>query len=148
MLQDALLAYLHFGLILALSGMLFSEVMLYRQEMERSAFALLARIDAWYGAIAGLVAASGVSRVLWGVKGYAYYLHNPVFWTKISLFLTVALLSIPPTIHYIRLRNTQPGTGPVKVEAGTYRMTRVLLTAQVVILLIIPLLAVLMARGI
>ena len=128
--------------------MLFSEVMLYRQEMERTAFSLLSRIDGWYGSIAGLVVASGISRVIWGVKGAAFYLHNPVFWTKISLFLIVALLSIPPTIHYIRLRKAQPGAGSVSVDSATYQTMRRLLTAQVVILLIIPLFAALMARGI
>ena len=148
MLQDALLAYLHFGLILTLSGMLFSEIMLYRNVMARSAFALLARVDGWYGAVAGLVVASGVSRVIWGVKGYAFYIHNPVFWTKMALFLIVALLSIAPTIHYLRLRKAQPGEGSVTVDDSTFRTMRSLLFAQVVILLIIPLFAALMARGI
>ena len=148
MLQDALLAYLHFGLILILAGILFSEVALSRRQMERASFTLLARLDIWYGAMAGCVLASGVSRVLWGAKGAEFYIHNPVFWIKVGLFLVVALLSIPPTIHYLQVARAQPGSGAVAIDPQVFQRMRALLVAEVVILLILPLLAALMARGI
>ncbi|MBS0182575.1 MAG: DUF2214 family protein [Nitrospira sp.] len=35
-------------------------------------------------------------------KSLSFYRSNPLFWTKIGLFVTVAILSIPPTLRLIR----------------------------------------------
>jgi len=147
-LQDALLAYAHFALILTLAALLFAEVALYRQSISTDTLTLLARLDGAYGACAGLVVASGLSRLFWGAKGAQFYIHNPVFWTKIGLFLIVALLSIPPTIHYIKLRNANKGADSIAIDVASYRTMRRLLIAECCILFLIPLFATLMARGI
>lgn len=147
MLLDAILAYLHFGLIITLAGLLFSELALYRQHLERASHALLSKIDIGFGAVAGFVFLSGAARVMFGVKGAAFYMHNPMFWVKIALFVIVALLSIPPTTHYIKLGRENPGSGPIDVDAATYARMRGFLIAEVCILMLIPLFAVLMARG-
>lgn len=148
MLLDAILAYLHFGLIIALSGLLFSELALYRRHLERASHALLSKIDIGFGIAAGLVIVSGIGRLLFGVKGAAFYLHNSMFWVKMALFLTVGLLSIPPTIHYVQLGRSNPGTGAIEIDEATYGRMRGFLIAEVCILLLIPLFAALMARGI
>lgn len=148
MLFDAVLAYAHFALILTLASLLFAEVVLYRPTLSRDAFNVLARLDIAYGACAGLVVASGFSRVIWGAKGAQFYLHNPLFWTKIGLFVIVALLSIPPTIHYIRLGRANRAEESISIAMSTYRPMRALLIVECCILLMIPLFAALMARGI
>lgn len=86
LLRDALLAYAHFALIFLLAGLLLSEVAIYRAAMGRAALKTLQRIDAAYGIVAGLVVVSGISRMVWGIKGASFYIHNPVFWMKMGTF--------------------------------------------------------------
>jgi putative membrane protein len=143
MLFDALLAWLHFLCIFTLVGTLISELVLYRREMDAARFALLRRIDILFGMAAGLVIVSGILRVTLGLKGAAFYLHNPFFWTKMGLFLALGLLSIAPTIHYLRL----PGSGTVVVPEAAYSRTWAVLVLEVGVLGCIPLLATLLAHG-
>ena len=147
MLLDAILAWVHFVLIFGLVGCLFAEVFFYRDVLPAATFARLRQVDAAYGMLAGAVVFSGIARMVWSPKTAAYFLHNPIFWTKMSLFVAVALLSIPPTIHYVRIRSTAQPDGTVRVERSAYVKMRALLTVQVVLFAFIPLCAALMARG-
>jgi putative membrane protein len=142
-LFDALLAWLHFLCIFTLVGTLISELVLYRREMDGARIALLRRIDILFGIAAGLVIVSGILRVTLGLKGAAFYLHNPFFWTKMGLFLALGLLSIAPTIHYLRLGDS----GTVIVPEAAYRRTWAVLVLEVGLLGCIPLLATLLAHG-
>jgi putative membrane protein len=49
-----------------------------------------------------LALGSGAARVVWFGKGAAFYLHNPVFYIKLALFAAVGLMSIPPTLQFLR----------------------------------------------
>jgi putative membrane protein len=146
-LLDALLAWVHYVLIFGLVGCLFAEAFFYRDVLPAPTFARLRGVDRWYGILAGLVVLSGIARVVYSPKTAAYFLHNPIFWTKMSLFVAVALLSIPPTIHYLRIGTAAQPDGTIQVERGAYVRTRTLLNLQVGLLLFIPLCAALMARG-
>jgi putative membrane protein len=147
MLVDALLAWLHFLCIFTLVGALAAELVLYRREMRLTRLSQLQRIDAFYGISAGLVVLSGVLRVTLGLKGAAFYMHNPVFWTKMGFFLVVALLSIPPTIHYLRLKGTADASGTVTVPAQAYRNMWTLLVAESLVLACIPFFATMLTHG-
>ena len=147
LLTDALLAWVHFVLIFALAGCLFAEVVFYRDVLEAPTFARLRQVDRAYGILAGAVVFSGIARVLYSPKTAAYFLHNPIFWTKMSLFVAVALLSIPPTLHFLRASSFAAPDGTIRVEQSTYVRTRTLLLAQIALLILIPLCAALMARG-
>ena len=46
----------------------------------------------------------GVTRVLLGSKGWVFYVHNPWFWGKMATFLVVGLLSVHPTLMFLRWR--------------------------------------------
>jgi putative membrane protein len=143
MLFDALLAWVHFLCIFALVSTLISELVLYRREMDAARVTLLRSLDRLFGIAAGLVIVSGVLRVTLGLKGAVFYLHNPFFWTKMGLFLAVGLLSIPPTIHYLRLASD----GTVIVPEAAYRRTWVFLGLEVALLAFSPLMATLLAHG-
>lgn len=145
LLRDALLAWIHFALILTLAGCLCAEIVLYRRTMARAALETIGRVDIAFGIVAGLVVASGISRVLTSPKGASYYMHDGMFWTKMTLFIAVALLSIAPTVHFLRLR-ARPGD-VIEADPSTYARTRAILTAEAALLLAIPLFAALMARG-
>ncbi len=147
MLLDALLAWLHFLCIFTLVGALVAELVLYRREMSLARLTQLQRIDALYGISAGLVILSGVLRMTLGLKGAGFYLHSPIFWTKMGFFLAVALFSIPPTIHYLRLKRSVGASGSVVVPAQPYRAMWTLLAAETVLLACIPFFATLLTHG-
>jgi putative membrane protein len=147
MLLDALLAWVHYVLIFGLVGCFLAEVFFYREVLPGPMFARLRLVDRWYGILAGLVVLSGVLRVIYSPKTAAYFMHNPIFWTKMALFVAVALLSIPPTIHFLRIASTAQSDGTIRVDRSAYVMTRTLLTLQACLLVFIPLCAALMARG-
>jgi putative membrane protein len=101
---DLILAILHHVFIFALFGVLVSEFMVVRRGMDAAAAARVVAIDAWYGALAGLILVVGFSRAIFAAKGWAYYAHDAFFWAKIGTFLVIGLLSVPPTLAYLRWR--------------------------------------------
>ena len=108
----------------------------------------LQRIDLFFGIAAIVVIVTGIARVVFGLKGADFYLHNPIFWTKMGLFLLVGLLSIAPTVHYLRWNAAlSAGADSIRDEPSTYGRIRSLLIAEIVVLAFIPLCAALMSRG-
>jgi putative membrane protein len=147
MLTEVIAAYAHFLAIFTTLALLVAEAALYRQHMGRATLRLLRRLDLFYlfGAIAIIV--TGLLRVFFFAKGWEFYAANPIFWVKMLLFLAVGLLSVPPTIHYIKSERTLAGDG-LAIADATYRRMRGFITAQLVLFACIPLAATLMARGI
>jgi putative membrane protein len=145
--RDALLHYAHFLCIFLLAALLAGELFLFRKNLPAAMVRQLQVVDRFYGVAAGLVIVTGISLLLFGLKGSAFYLHNAVFWTKMALFLTVALLSIGPTIAFARWNSQKNGDGGVTLEDGEFGRIRSLLWAQVAVFVFIPLCAALMANG-
>jgi putative membrane protein len=109
---------------------------------------LLARIDMLYMGTAILALGSGIARVIWFGKGAAFYLHNPVFYIKLALFVAVGLISIPPTLQFLRwLRALESGAANVAADYQVLRARRHILV-ELILFAFIPLMATLMARGI
>jgi len=147
MTRDALLAYAHFICIFALASLLVSELAVFRKTLPADLVRRLQRIDRWYGIVAGLVILSGLARLFLGIKGSEFYLHNPVFWTKMALFVAVALISIVPTVAYVRWSVRDSTDGSVVLDDAEFARLRGLLWLQVGLFLLIPLCASFMARG-
>ena len=145
--RDALLAYAHFICIFALASLLVGELFLLRKTLPADLVRRLQAIDRWYGIVAGLVIASGLARLFLGVKGAAFYTHNPVFWTKMALFVAVALLSIVPTVAYVRWNARRQADGSIVLDDTEFTRLRRFLWLQVGLFLFIPLCATFMARG-
>lgn len=101
---DLLLAILHHLLVFALVGLLAVELALLRPGLGGTGLVLLGRIDAAYGGIALAVIVAGVARVLFGLKGWEYYVFNHAFWGKMAAFLVIGLLSIRPTMRILSWR--------------------------------------------
>lgn len=145
---DALLAYLHYISIFTLIVFLTAEAVVLRLGMTPEIRKRLGRYDAVYGVAAVAVLITGALRVLYGAKGYAFYVHNPVFHIKVGLFILVGLLSIVPTINILRWNKqgkTLPDFVPTPSEIAKTRRW-VMIESHLIVF--IPLAAVLMARGI
>jgi putative membrane protein len=147
MLQDALLAYAHFIAMIATATALVVEVVLLRTTLRWPQVGLLGRIDIVYFGAAMLALATGLARAFWGLKGAPFYLQNPVFYVKIGLFVIVALVSIAPTIQFIRWGRQADSHGDKPVPEAEVVRTRRFVLAELGLLALIPLAAVLMARG-
>ncbi|AJW44767.1 DUF2214 family protein [Ralstonia mannitolilytica] len=148
MWSDALLAYLHYISIFTLIVFITAEAVVLRPGMTPEIRNRLARYDAVYGAAAVAVLVTGLLRVFYGAKGYAFYVHNPVFHIKVGLFILVGLLSIMPTVTILRWKKqakTLPDFVPTPAEIAKTRRW-VMIESHLIVF--IPLAAVLMARGI
>lgn len=148
MLADVLLAIAHFLLIFALLAILVIEMTTIRPGLDRAALARLGVIDSLYGLSALALLIVGFGRVFWGLKGADFYLGNHSFWTKIALFVVVGLLSIPPTLSILKWRRqaaAEPSFVPPEAEIARARR---FLHLEAGVFVLIPIFAVLMARGI
>jgi putative membrane protein len=139
---DLVLAIAHHLLVFSLLGIVFAEFFALRPGLGREAVARLARLDLFYGIFAGLILIVGFARVFFAAKGWHYYEHNAYFWAKLGTFLLIGVLSVPPTIAYLRWRNA--GAPPSDKEVKSVRFYLHLELA-----LFVPLLgfAAAMARG-
>jgi putative membrane protein len=148
MVSSALMAFLHF---LAVFG-IFATVFLEWQTMSPAPTHAEARrmqvCDRWYGILAGVVLVVGFLRVFYFEKGSAFYAASPFFHAKLGLFIGVGLLSIYPTVRFIKWRaRTRQGLAP-EVSDKEYRWIMFMLRAELVLLLGVAFCASLMARGI
>ncbi|MEZ0469783.1 DUF2214 family protein [Luteimonas salinilitoris] len=124
MLLDLFLAAAHHLLIFGLVAMLVLESAILRGAIDAAAVRRLAGIDAGYGMSAVLLLIVGGLRLLYGIKGWQYYLHNPWFHAKFGAFLLVAALSVVPTLRFLRWRKAlraDPGFLPAAAELARMR---------------------------
>ena len=148
MVATALLAFLHHLMAFTLVACVVYEFITYHKGLTMEEARRIQRADLMYGISAGLLLIVGVLRVLYFEKGPAYYTHNPFFWLKMNAFLVVGLLSIDPTIRYLRWNKTLKENRLPENSDREFRRTRVILTLEVIGLAVILLAAALMARGI
>src|SRR5688500_14163988 len=124
MLPDLTLAALHHLLIFSLVAMLASESALLRGPVDGATVRRLAGIDSGYGLTAGLLLVVGVLRVFLGIKCEDFYFHNPWFHAKFAAYLLTAVISILPTIRFLRWRRAlraNPGFVPDAAEVASLR---------------------------
>jgi putative membrane protein len=86
MLADALYAWFHYLAIFLLVVVLTAEAVLLRPELTANGVKRLAVYDRLYLASALVVLITGVLRLTLGIKGAAFYMANPWFHAKITLF--------------------------------------------------------------
>ena len=139
---DLILAIVHHVLVFSLFGVLFAEIVLVKKGVDLATVTRVGRLDLMYGAVAGLIVAVGFARAVFAAKGWLYYSHNLFFHLKIATFVIVGLLSVPPTIAYIRWRRA--GTAPSDAQVAGVRKW---LLAELVLFALIPAFAAAMARG-
>lgn len=148
MVTTALMAFLHHVLAFALTAALVYEFIAYRKNMSLAEIRRIQRVDLAYGISAGLLLIVGLLRVFFFEKGANFYMNNPFFWVKMTAFLLVALLSIDPTIRYIRWNRTLRQNEVPEISESEFKRTRLLLWLEVIGIAVILLAAPLMARGI
>ena len=147
MVLDAVLAYLHFIAIFTLFAFLTAQAIIIRAPLDERAIRLIGRTDLWYGGASMLVLLSGFLRLGLGAKGADFYLGAWPIYVKVGLFLVVGLMSIYPTLAYIRWRRALDHDPGWRVPDREHKRMRRIVMAEVHLASLIPIFAVIMARG-
>jgi putative membrane protein len=141
-------AFLHHAAAFALVAALAVELALLRGELGAAAMRRIVRADMIVGVSAGVVLLVGLARVFHFEKGAGYYFHSWPFIGKLSMFVLVALLSIYPTVTFLKwAKALKQGTAPA-VDAARARTLRMLIHAELAGIVLIVLFAAMMARGV
>lgn len=148
MIASAGIAFLHFAAVFGVFGTLVGEWLVFSRAPTVAQARQLQRLDRLYGLSATVLLVAGGIRAWRFEKGLDYYLSNPFFHLKLTLFVLVGLLSIYPTVAFIRWSNDlKAGRAPVVTEAQHAWIAR-LLKIELVALFAILVCASLMAKGI
>ncbi|MBL0270499.1 MAG: DUF2214 family protein [Chitinophagaceae bacterium] len=141
---ETTLRYLHFLSILTIAATVLGEYLLLKPVMTRKEIGRLSKIDAFYGLAAIVLLGAGLTLWFGGIsKPTFYYSKNWIFHLKVGLFALVGILSIYPTVFFIKQRKGDAAE-TISIPSKLIWMIRL----ELILLLIIPLLATLMARGI
>ena len=135
--MTSFLAFIHHLAAFGLVSALVVESVLIKGELTPAVARKLARTDRVLGISATLLLVVGLVRVFWFEKGAAYYFQNAAFLAKLGLFIAVALLSIYPTVKFIR-----------GVDAASVPRIRRILHLELAGVVLILLFAALMADGV
>jgi putative membrane protein len=144
---DANLAIVHHLLAFGLIGLIMAEWAVLRGTISAESVRFLSKLDAAYGLVALLLLIVGGLRVTYGIKGFAFYTGNPVFWLKIAFFAAAGLVSIVPTIAFIRWSRGMKATNALPTSAQWIRVRR-FVTLELHLLAPVMIFAAIMARGI
>ena len=103
--------------------------------------------DTWWGVAAVLWIGTGLWRLLAGIeKPTAYYLHNHLFWLKMTALAGILLLEIGPMVTLIKWRSLAARSAPVNGQRAS--LFRTISYVQAVLVLIMVVAATAMARGV
>lgn len=139
-------AWLHYLSVFLLFGTLVVEYLLFRPQLDAATAKRIGSVDALYGISAVAVLITGFVRMAYE-KGFAFYMQHWAFYALFILFVIVGLLSIYPTVIYLRWRKeVREGRAPA-IDAETARRVTIILRTELLLVLVMPLLAAWMARG-
>jgi putative membrane protein len=141
-----IVAWMHYVSIMLMVASLLGEHLLLKPEMDVAQARTLQRLDIVYGASATIVLVTGLLRMFLE-KGAAYYNHHIAFHILFGLFVIAALLSIYPTMVFLRWRaDTKAGKGQ-QLAAAQFRKIQMIVRVEMTLLLLAPFFATWMAHG-
>jgi putative membrane protein len=141
-----IVAWMHYVSIMLMVASLLGEHLLLKSELTVTQAKTIQRLDTAYGASATVVLVTGVLRMFLE-KGAAYYNHHVAFHILFGLFVIAALLSIYPTIVFLRWRaDTKAGRGQ-QLAAAQFGKIQIIVRVEMTLLLLAPFFATWMAHG-
>ncbi|HEY6257972.1 MAG TPA: DUF2214 family protein [Xanthobacteraceae bacterium] len=146
MIWPVIVAWIHYVSIMLMMASLLGEHLALKAELTAAQAGTVQRLDIIYGGSATLVLVTGVMR-MYLEKGTTYYIHNGPFHALLGLFVVAALLSIYPTVVFLRWRaDTRAGRGQ-KLAGRQFKNLQMIMRAEMTLLLLAPLFATWMAHG-
>jgi putative membrane protein len=147
MMIPALVAFVHFFAFFALTAALVLQLGLISESISVETAKRIQRSDRAYGFSAILLLIFGLLRVFNYEKGADYYFSNIFFLLKIGLFIGVGLISLYPTISYMRWNAELKQNIAPDLSAQQLHNLRRIIHTELVGILGILFCASLMARG-
>lgn len=148
MILDATLAYLHFAAIFLLFSFLTAQAIVMRAPLAPGGIRLLGRIDMFYGLSSLLVLVTGFVRLGFGAKGADFHLAAWPVYAKVGLFFLVGAISVKPTLVFVRWRRALDHDPEWRLPPAEQLAMRRLVMVELHLAALIPVFAVMMARGI
>ena len=145
---NSLMATLHHLCAFILTACLVYEFVAFRKGLTVEEARRIQRADLWYGISAGLLITVGLLRVYFFEKGSNYYFHNDLFWIKMALFAIIGVLSIYPTIRFIKWNAILKENKSPEISDDEFKRIRLLLWLELTGIALILFAAPMMARGI
>lgn len=147
MIGAALMAFGHFLAFFALAAALVLELALITESLSVETARRIQRADRVVGIAATLVLVFGFLRVFYFEKGSDYYFANTFFQVKLGLFIVAALVSLYPTLQFVRW-NSELGQGIAPdLTSATVKRLKSAIHWELVLIGGILLCASLMAKG-
>jgi putative membrane protein len=147
--MNILIPYLHYIGIMALMGALITEHVLLKPGISKEQVKSLALVDLIYLISAGIVLITGLLRwFLVDVKGAEFFTKNPLFHIKVTLFVVIVIISIFPTIKFLKWRKEAKQNDSIAIADKDIKKQLMLIRIELLLVAIIPLLAVMVAGGI
>ncbi|MEE8364676.1 MAG: DUF2214 family protein [Gammaproteobacteria bacterium] len=147
MLVSVFISFGHFFSFFALTGALVLQLALISESLSVETALRIQRADRAYGIAAAMVLLFGFLRVFMFDKGADYYFSNTYFLLKLGLLVAVGLLSIYPTLTYLRWNQVlNRGEAPELLAQSALGLRR-LIHYQLVGIIGVLLCASLVARG-
>jgi putative membrane protein len=146
MLATVVLPWIHYLAVLMMAGGAVAELYLLKLSPTPETVRLLPRVDRFYGITAVLTLVTGILRMYHGGKGADWYWHNGLMHGVITVFIVAGLISIVPTLRFLRW-NKALGAGGALPDADAVRKTKILVHVQLTLVALIALMITLVARG-
>ncbi|PCJ30202.1 MAG: hypothetical protein COA90_10060 [Gammaproteobacteria bacterium] len=141
-MEEALVRYVHFIGMIIISAALIGEHLLISTDMQLKLFKKLVFVNAIYALGAVLAIVGGVLLLVYVGKPAEFYMTNMFFHIKMTLFILAVMLSAFPTYYFLKQRKSSAET----ITIPKYIIN--IIRAEIMLLLILPLLGVFIASGI
>ncbi|MCK6583270.1 MAG: DUF2214 family protein [Anaerolineales bacterium] len=148
LIVNSIMASMHHLAAFILTACLVYEFVAFQKALSVNEARRIQRVDLWYGISAGVLLVAGLLRVFFFEKGANFYAANPLFWVKMGLFLIVGLMSIYPTIRFIKWGERLKNNTAIEVADEEYKRIRLILKLELVGIALILFAAPAMARAI
>ena len=157
-IPPALCSFAHTFSVLGIVICLVAERFLVSTDMSDEDEDTIVTIDVLYGVLAMLLIGSGFARAAVFEKGGDFYIHESLFWLKMVVSGFWGGLSLFPSLIFYKrkdaradlLKNTVEGQASTRLPISDVLVGQLhrIITAEIAVLLTIPLLASLMSRGV
>ncbi len=145
--MNAVFAYFHTLSIIALGALLFAQLLTFDLLENKLGFQRFWMLSLGVVTAAAVALISGIALLIWTDRGGAFYLHNPVFYIKLAIFVAMWLVAVTPARIIMQWRQQEAVSGNL-TDAGLVPLVERYVVFELILLLVIPLAASLAARGI
>jgi putative membrane protein len=147
MIVSVFFAFIHFIAAFGVAFSLVYEYVHFKQSLTVTQAKRLQKVDSIYGLSALIVLVAGFVRVFYFEKGSDFYFSSDLFYLKLGLFSAIGLLSIYPTIRFMKWSNRLKNNEPIVLSDQEYMKVARILKFEVLLLILLVLSASLMAKG-